>query len=76
MPRVALALDPAAAGLTAAELCARLWAGDPAIAVEPRGEGGLYLTPDCLEPGEEAIVADRIAALVGAPTGHSLIAAR
>jgi L-seryl-tRNA(Ser) seleniumtransferase len=74
VPRAALAIDPAA-GLTATELCRRLWEGDPAIAVDAR-DGVVYLTPDCLEPGEEAVVAERIAALVGAAAPRGVVAAR
>lgn len=64
VPRLLLELDPERAGLTGAELRQRLWDGDPRIAVAPAGERGVYITPDTLEPGEEALIAERVTTIV------------
>ena len=64
VPRVHLTLDPATAGLTGDELIAALWDGDPRIAVAPAEDGGVDITPDTLEPGEDQLVAARVASLI------------
>jgi L-seryl-tRNA(Ser) seleniumtransferase len=73
MPRCLIELDPAA-GLDGNAVRRRLWDGDPRIAVQNAGALGLhvtadaldpeprgiYLTADCLAPGEEHVVAERV----------------
>jgi uncharacterized pyridoxal phosphate-dependent enzyme len=63
-PRALVTLDPARCGVSGAELRRRLWEGDPRIAVAAAGEGGISLTPDTLEPGEELLVLERIRAIL------------
>jgi L-seryl-tRNA(Ser) seleniumtransferase len=61
VPRVLVEFDPAATGLTGAEVRRRLWEGNPAIAVAPAGPRGISLTPDTLDaPGQAEIVAARL----------------
>ena len=64
VPRVRLQVDPAAAGIDAGGLQAALWDGSPRIAVAPGDDDGVYLTPDTLQPGDERVVAARIARTV------------
>jgi L-seryl-tRNA(Ser) seleniumtransferase len=64
MPRALVVCAPGTNGPDAPELCDRLWEGDPRIAVKLGPEHCLYLAPDCLEPGEEHIVAERLLALM------------
>jgi L-seryl-tRNA(Ser) seleniumtransferase len=59
-PRLQIEIDPAIVGLSAKEAQRRLWEGDPAIAVVRQNDRALSLTPDCLEPDDEAIVLDRL----------------
>lgn len=66
MPRCRVTLD-AALGLSADAAVARLWDGDPRIAVKTSGEHGLSLTPDTLAHSDEAdIVQQRVIDLVRA----------
>jgi L-seryl-tRNA(Ser) seleniumtransferase len=65
-PRLWLRLDPARAGLTGADLRRQLWEGEPAIAVSPAGEDGIYITPDTIEPGEEQVIAERLTQILRA----------
>jgi D-glucosaminate-6-phosphate ammonia-lyase len=60
VPRVLVEIDPAVNGLTPAGVVQVLWEGDPAIAVAGGHPHGFYLTPDCLEPSEEMLVAERV----------------
>lgn len=64
MPRCRLQLDRALA-LDGAELAARLWEGDPRIAVKHDAHA-ISMTPDTLAPGDEELVAERITALLRA----------
>lgn len=66
MPRALVICDPALSGQDASELCKRLWEGDPRVAVKLGSDHQLYLAPDCLEPGEEHIVTERLLALLAA----------
>jgi L-seryl-tRNA(Ser) seleniumtransferase len=61
MPRAEIILDERALGLGRDELLARLRDGEPAISLAPAGEHGVFFNPQTLEPGEELIVARRIA---------------
>ncbi len=62
VPRVRIEINPAVRGADAPEIARRLWTGNPAIAVATEGERSIYLTPDCLEPGEEILVAECLVA--------------
>jgi len=61
MPRAEILLDGRGLGLRRDELLARLRDGEPAISLAPSGERGVFFNPQTLEPGEERIVARRIA---------------
>jgi L-seryl-tRNA(Ser) seleniumtransferase len=61
MPRVEILLDEGPLGIRRDELLDRLRAGEPAISLAPAGDRGVYVNPQTLEPGEERIVARRIA---------------
>jgi D-glucosaminate-6-phosphate ammonia-lyase len=61
MPRAEILLEEAALGFTRDDLLGRLKSGVPAISLAPSGEHGLYVNPQTLEPGEERIVARRLA---------------
>lgn len=61
-PRCRLTLAPDL-GLTGAEAARLLWEGDPRVAVAVDGPAAISVTPELLEPGEEAILLERIAAL-------------
>jgi uncharacterized pyridoxal phosphate-dependent enzyme len=60
IPQARLTVDPQGAGLGAADLAARLWEGDPRIAVGRAGET-LTINPHNLEEGEAAQIAARLA---------------
>jgi D-glucosaminate-6-phosphate ammonia-lyase len=62
--RVTFAPDTGVSGKEAARL---LWEGDPRIAVAVDGENAISVTPELLEEGEEAVLLERIEALVRAP---------
>ncbi|MGN6812664.1 MAG: aminotransferase class V-fold PLP-dependent enzyme [Thermomicrobiales bacterium] len=64
VPRVLVEIDPAVNGLTPGGVVQALWEGDPAIAVAGGHPHGFYLTPDCLEPSEEMLVAERVRAVL------------
>jgi L-seryl-tRNA(Ser) seleniumtransferase len=71
MPRAHIHLDAHDGALTAAELLKRLENGDPSIILSAARDGGLYVNPQTLSPGQEAIIADRIASEVEqAPRAH------
>lgn len=56
MPRAELVLDEEALGLKRDRLLDRLLDGDPAIALAPSGEAGVYINPQTLEKGEIEII--------------------
>jgi L-seryl-tRNA(Ser) seleniumtransferase len=62
--RIAFSTD---SGITGAEAAALLWEGDPRIAVAVDGPDAISITPELLENGEEAVLLDRIGALVRTP---------
>jgi uncharacterized pyridoxal phosphate-dependent enzyme len=64
MPRCVVECDPTSTGLTGAQLVARLWDGDPRIAVKQYGERGISMTPDTLSPGDEDLITTRLLALL------------
>jgi L-seryl-tRNA(Ser) seleniumtransferase len=60
MPRAFIAIDRVATGLTVQDVVKALREGEPSIAVSG-GRTGLYLNPQTLQEGEEAIVIRRLA---------------
>jgi L-seryl-tRNA(Ser) seleniumtransferase len=87
VPRCLIEIDAALSGLDGNAVRWRLWDGEPRIAVQNAGAlglhvtadavdpdpRGLYLTPDCLEPGEEHVVTERLREILGIslPGPHS-----
>lgn len=69
-PRALIRLDPGRCGISAAELRARLWEGDPRVAVAAAGDDGISITPDTLAPGEEALVIERICSALLSVSGE------
>ena len=64
MPRCLVEFDPAL-NLGATDAAARLWEGDPRVAVKTAGAYGLSITPDTLAQSSDAdIVQERIIALL------------
>lgn len=59
LPRSLVALAPEA-GIGRDEAVARLAQGEPSVVVSPAGDNALHLNPMTLEPGEEAIVLQRL----------------
>jgi L-seryl-tRNA(Ser) seleniumtransferase len=64
LPRALISFDPAVCGVTGADVRRGLWEGDPRVAVAAAGETGISMTPDTLEPGEEALVSAALAGLL------------
>jgi uncharacterized pyridoxal phosphate-dependent enzyme len=74
IPHAAVSWDEARAGLTLAQACRELWSGAPRIAVQLHDRAGgeynesagpqIRVHPHTLRPGEDRIVADRLAALL------------
>jgi L-seryl-tRNA(Ser) seleniumtransferase len=60
MPRAEIRFDEARLGITRDEILARLRAGQPSIALAPAGKSGVYVNPQTLELGQEAIIVARI----------------
>ncbi len=60
MPRAQIEIDAGAAGIDRDTLVARLREGNPYVEVSPSGRDGIYVNPQTLEEGEEAIVIDRL----------------
>ncbi len=60
MPRAELIFDESRLGLTRDAVLERLMAGDPAVALAPAGERGVFVNPQTLQPGEEQIVIARL----------------
>jgi L-seryl-tRNA(Ser) seleniumtransferase len=60
MPRAELIFDEAGLGITRDAVLERLMAGDPAVALAPAGECGVFVNPQTLQPGEERIVIQRL----------------
>ncbi len=67
MPGVRLSLDEAAAGCSAMELLCRLQDGSPSIHADNArvAEGIVGFAPICLRPGDVALIAERLRALLG-----------
>ena len=64
VPHVAVAWTESERGITSNEVVAKLLTGDPPVAVSRVGDGQLRISMWMLEPGQDAIVADRIKALL------------
>jgi L-seryl-tRNA(Ser) seleniumtransferase len=64
IPRALLRWDAARLGVSAAEAKTQLHLGDPGIEVAFAPPDGIYINPETLEPGEEEIVAERLAAIL------------
>ena len=43
----------------------QLQQGEPSIEVSPEGDDGIYVNPQTLMEGEEVVIADRLAAILG-----------
>jgi len=70
-PHLLLTWDEQSVGMSAAELAQHLRDGSPRIATDRvygTGRDGLLISAVNLKPGEEQIVADRIAAIFGGPS--------
>jgi L-seryl-tRNA(Ser) seleniumtransferase len=65
LPIVSIVVDPATAGLTAADLDRRLLAGEPSIHMWQGGDE-LWMNPQTVSAGEGTIIAERIRAEVAA----------
>ena len=66
MPRGELILDEQTLGIARDELLRRLAEGTPAVSLTPSGPAGIFVIPQALRPGEEAIVMERIPAILRA----------
>jgi L-seryl-tRNA(Ser) seleniumtransferase len=62
IPLVHLALDEAAAGMSALDLVRRLQDGEPSVHANPSRthEGLLLFSPVALKPGDERVIAQRV----------------
>jgi hypothetical protein len=67
IPRAAVTWETDLIPLTPAEAARRLLAGDPAIAVG-QSASALLLNPQTLRPGEAESVAERLSAVLAAPS--------
>jgi len=65
MPRAEIVFDEEKLGMTRDEILARLWQGSPAISLAPAGEGGVYVNPQTLIPGQERIISARVREVIG-----------
>lgn len=63
VPHVGVTWTESERGITSNEAVAKLLTGDPPVAVSRVGDGQLRISMWMLEPGQDAIVADRIKAL-------------
>ena len=64
VPHVGVTWTESERGITSNEAVAKLLTGDPPVAVSRVGDGQLRISMWMLEPGQDAIVADRIKALL------------
>ena len=60
MPCCRLTFTGAGATARRDAVVAKLWEGDPRVAVKAVGDDAISFTPDTLEPGEAAVVGERI----------------
>jgi hypothetical protein len=54
-----------ATGMTGAEAARLLWERDPRISVAVDGDEAISFTPELLQAGEEDVLLERVAGLVG-----------
>lgn len=75
LERLAVRIDPDAAGTSAATFAAALAAGDPPVIVRDHevGNGHFFLDPCNLHPGEAEVVADRIVATLAELRGQPVL---
>lgn len=60
MPRAEVILDEQALGITRDHLLSQLESGEPSISIAAAGRNGVYVNPQTLSPGQEAIIVNRI----------------
>ena len=65
LPRALLRFDAAVAGQSRDQIVEQLQNGEPAIEVSPEGDNGIYVNPQTLMEGEEVVIADRLAEILG-----------
>jgi L-seryl-tRNA(Ser) seleniumtransferase len=70
MPRALVQFDAAALGFDRDEVVRRLGEGDPYVEVARSGSDGIWINPQTLADGEEAIVIERLLAALGARMGR------
>jgi hypothetical protein len=63
-PRALIRFDAKRAGIGGAQVQQQLLAGDPPIEVAFAAPDGIHVNPETLDPGEESIVAERLAAIL------------
>ena len=74
VPRAHIAFAPPI-GITGAGVSAALLAGTPSISVAVADDGGVFLNPETLAPGEDRIVADRLVEVIRSATQGRTLAA-
>ena len=65
LPRALLRFDAALAGQSRDQIVEQLNSGEPAIEVSPEGDDGIYVNPQTLMEGEEVVIANRLAEILG-----------
>jgi L-seryl-tRNA(Ser) seleniumtransferase len=70
MPRALVQFDQARLGFDRDEVVRRLGEGDPYVEVSKSGVDGIWINPQTLADGEEAIVIDRLLGALGARPGR------
>lgn len=64
MPRAELSFDEAELGMTRDDIMTQLLTGDPCIELAAVGKNGIFVNPQTLTPGQEAIIVARIKEIV------------
>ena len=64
MPRAEIVFDEQGVGITRDDILAQLCAGDPRIVLAEVGKRGIFVNPQTLQPGQVAIIIDRIKQIV------------
>ena len=65
LPRALLRFDATVVGQSRDQIVEQLNQGQPAIEVSPEGNDGIYVNPQTLMEGEEVVIADRLAEILG-----------
>ena len=65
LPRALLRFDAGVVGQSRDQIVEQLNSGEPAIEVSPEGDNGIYVNPQTLMEGEEVVIADRLAEILG-----------